>query len=342
LTDIACAVPTTLDRAINNANEDIVEMLLERGASVSIFDNSGNYPIHLAAKAASPRVMSMLVDYKAALELPQIGHQQTALHLAAESHNVHVLRTLITKGASVSCVGGWEKKTALHSVVRDRVTADLAADKKYAAAEALILAGAPVNATDKFSRTPLHYAVAISPSQDEHDASADSTAEIVELLAQHGANMNAEATSTTGGNIPLRRAKWTPLHEAALCGDPAVIRKLVSRGAAIDAHDGEGETPLNAAAMRLFAKNKREERDWHAKVALQVIQALLDSGADATKAAGWPIGQEIRGMSTIEVAQGLKEQAKKAKQVARKKNDVYFRPKAAARHMEIAATMNGT
>lgn len=48
---------------------------------------------------------------------------------------------------------------------------------------------------------------------------------------------------------PAEKAAYAGLHGAAARGEAAQIRELIARGAAIDARDGRGRTPLHVAAF---------------------------------------------------------------------------------------------
>ena len=105
-----------------------------------------------------------------------------------------------------------------------------------------------VNRTDRFGRTPLHYAAALNPNP-----------EVVKLLIKLGADVNARDL-----------LKFTPLHYAAAFNEnPAVTELLIEKGAEIEATDVEGKTPLHVAALN--QKNP------------EVIAVLLKAGADAKK-----------------------------------------------------------
>ncbi len=113
------------------------------------------------------------------------------------------------------------------------------ADPKAALAEL-------VNRTDRFGRTPLHYAAALNPDP-----------KVIEVLLGMGAKVNARDL-----------LKFTPLHYAAAFNPvPEVSEALINKGADLNAADLEGRTPLHSAAMN--QKNP------------EVIAVLLKAGADA-------------------------------------------------------------
>jgi hypothetical protein len=134
-----------------------------------------------------------------------------------------------------------------------------------------------VNARGGRHETPMHAAV-----EAGH-------ANIISLLIEHGADMEARSTSINGGT-PLNRATWggrlevgqylldrgadinvrdellrTPLMNAAFIGHVEFARMLLERGAVIDAQNKWGRTALYSAADRGYP---------------QAVRLLLEHGAD--------------------------------------------------------------
>lgn len=117
---------------------------------------------------------------------------------------------------------------------------------KRAQAEYLIEKGARTDGKDTDGRTLLHAAARHCPE--------DKMQGIVEKLLAAGLDPNARDKEGA-----------TPLHHAS--GDPKIVRTLLAAGAQIDARDKEGATPLLASASNEA-----------------VAKALLEAGADAKAA----------------------------------------------------------
>lgn len=100
----------------------------------------------------------------------------------------------------------------------------------HAAVEALLAAGADVNAASRESMkiTPLH------------SAASARQFEIARLLIAHGADVNPSQAASG----------LKPLHEAAANGDLAIARLLLEHGADINAKTQDGKTPLALALAR--------------------------------------------------------------------------------------------
>jgi ankyrin repeat protein len=109
----------------------------------------------------------------------------------------------------------------------------------------LIERGADVNlAMPDSGETPLHSAC-------KGDAAHNL---ILKVLLAHGANPNAvtrESAETGGFMRDCRTKRETPLHRAAAFCDEEAIQLLLDAGAAVDAKDMNGDSPLTWASWYL-------------------------------------------------------------------------------------------
>lgn len=156
---------------------DAVMTLLANGARPDRCDHDGNSALHHAALSEDPTISAMLIDAGAPLD--QVNREGlTALAIAARAGNEPVLRLLLERGAKTEVARGLPALIAATSGHDDRAAilkrllkakADLAATDKlgrsalHAAAlhghgdcaDALVAAGANVNARDGHGVTPL-------------------------------------------------------------------------------------------------------------------------------------------------------------------------------------------
>ena len=112
--------------------------------------------------------------------------------------------------------------------------------------EFLVEHGADANRPQPNGETPLHAALA--------KANRPQTRHVLSVLLAAGADPNAAtaAGAETGSFMrDVRTRGETPLHRAAAFGSETVIRTLLEVGAAKEARDAFGDTPLSWASWHL-------------------------------------------------------------------------------------------
>ena len=239
---------TALHIAASKNRLEIVELLIENGAEVdskgdpsTVFIWQGGFtPLHYATVNGHKDIVELLINRGAQVNA-KTDNGFTPRDWAIKRSHTHIADLLKTYGG---------KTSSIHTHVRD---GDLAGVQAY------LDSGVDINARDENGSTPLHI------------ASLNGQEQVVELLINRGAEVNA--TSEIGGWTPLHMAAsknhiqvvsflikkgadedakaiiggWTPLHWAALEGHKDIVELLIKLGANINSKDNMGNTPLDLA-----------------------------------------------------------------------------------------------
>ena len=238
---------TPLHIATRSGQEQTVQLLIEKGASVNAKDKGGWTPLYCAVESGYKNIVELLISNGAyvnatgGVEKESFPRESgfTALHKAAAVGHMEISQLLIAKGAKLnsrdSTLG-----TPLHSA---------AEWGQQNIVQLLIEKGVNVNSRDNSLRTPLHRATSIGQ-----------TATVKFLIGQ-----NAETNAKDANGM-------TSLHIAAFEGNKECLEVLISKGANLNAASMSGETALHLAAL----KGHKE-----------IVKFLISKNADAnTKAEG--------------------------------------------------------
>ncbi len=150
--------------SISSGHEEIVELLVAKGADLNTKDNSGKTPLHEAASSGNQEIVELFVVKGADIQARD-SDNRTPLHEAAYNGNQEIVKLFVVKGTDIQARDN-SNRTPLHQ-------AAIEGNKEIV--ELLIAKGANVNAKANNDKTPLHY------------AKEESNLEIVQLLKQHGA-----------------------------------------------------------------------------------------------------------------------------------------------------------
>ena len=163
------------------------ELLLGRGAEISMKNNFGGTPLHWAAFADAREIAELLVGLGADISAKD-NHGSTPLHWAAAMDARAIAELLLDRGAETEVKGELVGRTPLH---------DAAYWDARSMAELLLDRGADISAKDGHGGTPLHTAA-------QEDARS-----VAELLLDRGADI---AAKDNNGDTPLQEARYFDSH----------------------------------------------------------------------------------------------------------------------------------
>lgn len=207
---------TALHLAIEQGNEAVVQLLLDRGADLEAKNRSGDTALQIAFGNKDEEIVRLLVDKGADLEARGWQSKGTVLHLAAEEGDEVLVQLLIEREAEIKAKGE-DGKTALHFA---------ACGGSKAVVRLLLERGMDMNTKDKTGETSLHSAI-----WEENEA-------VARLLIEGGADLKAKTNYGT-----------TALHFAARQGNKAIVSLLVEKGADVNARDMIGRTALGYGTL---------------------------------------------------------------------------------------------
>ncbi len=233
----ARAAEPTLLEAAEQDNRAAAMRLLAKGANANVAGPDGTTPIMWAASNDDVELVHALVKAGAKVGATnQLG--TSALTEAAIIGSAPVIDALLKAGADPNTRNP-EGETPLMAVARSG---------HVEAAKRLLAAGADVNATERFGgQSAIMW------------AAAERQAEMVKLLADHGADVNARGivrqwarkVITEPRPKDLNKGGFTPLLYAAREGCVECVKGLVAAGADLNLEDPDRVTPLNMALLNL-------------------------------------------------------------------------------------------
>jgi len=238
---------TALTLACAGGHEELVTLLLSRGADNEHRDKKGFTPLILAATAGHDKVVEILLNHGADIEAQSERTKDTPLSLACSGGRYEVVEILLSRGANKE-----------HRNVSDYTPLSLAASGGYTNIIKLLLAhGAEINSRtgSKLGISPLMLA-----AMNGHTAA-------VKLLLDMGSDINAQIE--TNRNTALTLACFQGRHE--------VVSLLLDRKANVEHRAKTGLTPLMEAASGGYTEVGRVLLDKGADVNAAPVPSSRDT-----------------------------------------------------------------
>ncbi|KAL5338296.1 ankyrin repeat-containing domain protein [Aspergillus crustosus] len=132
----------------------MIQILLDHGASISALDDSGHTPLHLAVSGNKTEIVRLLLDHRPddpAVNIVSIPEGNTPLLRAAKQGNARIMKRLLEAGADILATNSAE-----NGVLEEALEES---DGSLAAIEVAIEAGCPVSRVHPQTGSLLHLAV---------------------------------------------------------------------------------------------------------------------------------------------------------------------------------------
>ncbi len=236
---------TALSWAVFLDLEDTALKLIEAGADVNAKGDYGETPLTLALANGNVALTTRLLKAGADPKTTR-WNGETSLMIAAGAGSVEEVKLLLDAGLDVNAAESEKGQNALMWA---------AAEGHPDVVELLIQRGADVNAATKGGFTALAFAtmkndsasvrLLIKAGADPSNALPDKDKTKMLLLAAAYDSTQAALALLDGGanpNVADRRGR-TPLHIAAQAGSLELVRKLVSKGADLNARTAKIDSP---------------------------------------------------------------------------------------------------
>lgn len=252
-------IKSLLSLAVRSGSPQVVEILINSGANVNSLDESGNAPIHWAAKGGYLDVMRCLSENGAGLNLRN-RDSYLALHCAIQRQDHEMIDFLLNKEVLVDEYAS--VMLGRIDLIRTFINKGFNINETYTN---MNLNTYPIFDVIEFQHLDaLRFLIQANASVHSMLNSAGTT-----VLHLYGSVKNIHIFNllvSAGANICSKDYKgFTPLHVAARSGCSDVVERLVELGADVDSIAEDGSTPLWQAA---YSQNQ------------QTIECLLSAGAE--------------------------------------------------------------
>ena len=180
---------------------------------ITVTDEHGYSPLHLAAMYEQMEIIKLLCDYSDINATNSLGY--SILHTSITQNNLQVVEYLLSRGASleINSNDGW---SCLHTAAQLGL---------YEVVQCLVENGCDVNYRNLIGLNALHLAISRGHLQ------------IVKYLMSNGVEIDSNSDS------------YTPLHVASLIGRFDCVLFILKQGVHTDRQNGQGNTALHLACF---------------------------------------------------------------------------------------------
>jgi len=240
---------TVLHFAAQSGSVDIIKLLVDKGMSANLTNTSDDTPLHFSASCGNLEATKYLVEKGATLNNTN-KYGNTPLTLAAYNCKLEVLRYLTEIGADIN-IRNKRDHSALH---------EAAVSGNVDIINFLLDKGMCVNLTSKYDVTPLHVSAVYGNLEAtkvlvERDAALDRTNVIGNtplMMAAHKGKIDVfRYLAEAGDDINIHNNKdVSALHWAAVSGNVDIIKLLLDKGMSVNLTNTSDNTPLHVSAAR--------------------------------------------------------------------------------------------
>jgi uncharacterized protein len=252
--------------ALDNDHNEVAKLLLDRGANPNIWDWWGRTPLYIAIDRREAVIAPLRTG------IATIGNRPAPVPTHAPGHppvsNMEMIQALLDAGVDVNpqlnmhrpSRGGNSGRfveefynTGCTPLLRAAISGDVEV------ARALLDKGASPNISG-MGLTPFLIAAGVGTGgrgtglASSTSAGGAANMALMDLLLEHGADVNAQVTGTKTYSLRISRAPsltegMTALHVAAQKGRADVVSYLLEKGAKTDLVDADGRKPIDLAGI---------------------------------------------------------------------------------------------
>ena len=249
---------TALMLALDNQHNDVAKLLLDRGANPHVWDWWGRTALFIVidrreAALAPARGSSGAAVASRASDRPLVSSMEIINRLltAGVDPNAQLNMHRPSRGGNSGRFGDPLLSTGCTPLLRATMGNDMEV------VQALLAKGASPNIND-MGMTAFLVAAGLGGGRGfggQAGASGVANIPLMDLLLQHGADVNAQVTGTKTYSMRIARAPSTnegmsALHVAAQSGRADVVRYLLDKGANAEVVDNSGHKPIDLVGDR--------------------------------------------------------------------------------------------